>query len=262
MSTSWRQYIPLQKKKKRQEEGKCIIEGVRLCHEGLLSDWETEIAFVSEAFTQSSHWGQFQELFKLKKIAWQLLPPQHFNRLADTETPQGVLMITKIPSYRPDQLNFSNANFVLLLQGIRDPGNLGTIIRTADWYGAGAAILSRDCVDSFNPKVLRGTMGSIFHLPVYTTPDLTEEIRQLKEKRFQVVTSSLSSDAALHKTRFKPPVALILGGEARGVSADIQKLADINVRIRRYGNADSLNVAIAGGIFMDHIVAQILKNKG
>lgn len=170
MSTGWRQYVPLQKKRKRQEEGKCIIEGVRLCHEGLLSGWETEVAFVTEAFTQSEHWEQFQELLKLKKIGWQLLPRQHFNRLADTDTPQGVLMVMKIPSYRPDQLHFSNAGFVLLLQGIRDPGNLGTIIRTADWYGAGAVILSWDCVDPFNPKVLRGTMGSIFHLPVYSTP--------------------------------------------------------------------------------------------
>lgn len=262
MSTGWRQYFPLQKKKKRQEAGKCIIEGTRLCYEGLLSGWETETAFVTEAFTQSDHWGQFQELFKLKKIAWQLLPPQHFNRLADTDTPQGVLMVMKIPSYLPDQLNFSAVGFVLLLQGIRDPGNLGTIIRTADWYGAGAVILSRDCVDPFNPKVLRGTMGSIFHLPVYSVPDLIEEIRRLKEKRFQVVTSSLNGEKVLHKTHFKHPVALVLGGEAQGISADLQKLADIDVRIRKYGNAESLNVAIAGGVFMDYIAAQISKNKG
>lgn len=261
MNTGWRQYLTLQKKKKRQEEGKCIIEGVRLCHEALLSDWETETAFVTEAFTQSDHWGQFQELFRLKKIPWQLLPQQHFKRLADTDTPQGVLMILKIPSYPPDQLNFSSAGFVVLLQEIRDPGNLGTIIRTADWYGAGAVILSRDCVDPFNPKVLRGTMGSIFHLPVYSVSDLAEGICQLKEKRFQVVTSSLSGDRVLHKTQFKPPVALVLGGEAEGISADLQKLADINVRIRNYGNAESLNVAIAGGVFMDHIAAQISKSK-
>lgn len=228
----------------------------------MLSGWETDVAFVTEAFTHSGHWRQFQELFKLKEITWQLLPPQHFTRLADTESPQGILMVMKIPSYLPDQLNYSNANFVLLLQGIRDPGNLGTIIRTADWYGAGAVILSWDCVDPFNPKVLRGTMGSIFHLPVYSTPDLTEEIRQFKEKRFQIVATSLSGERMLHKTQFKHPVALLLGGEVQGISADIQKLADIDVRIRKYGGAESLNVAIAGGVLMDHIATQISKSKG
>ena len=252
----------LHKKKKRQEESKFIIEGVRLCHDALLSDWETEQAFVAEDFTTSERWEQFSELFKLKKIPWRALPRPHFNRLADTETPQGVLMIMRMPSYPATLFDPRKTSFVVALQGIRDPGNLGTIIRTADWYGAAAAILSADCVDPFNPKVLRSTMGSIFQLPVYSAPDLTEEIQRLKARGFQVIASVLSGDKILKKMQFQRPVVLLLGGEAQGISADLTALADARVRIWKYGRAESLNVAIAGGIFMDHIASQISRTKG
>lgn len=259
MSAGWRPYLQLHKKKKRQEERKFIIEGVRLCQEALRSGWETEIAFISEDFTRSEHWEQFAEHFRLKKIPWRALAPAQFRQLADTETPQGVLMVLRMPSYLPEQLNLRKASFVVLLQGVRDPGNLGAIIRTADWYGAGAVILSPDCVDPFNPKVLRGTMGSIFHLPVYSTPDLSEEIRRLKESRFRIIASSLHGKTTLQTARFRKPAALLLGGEAFGLTPDLEAQADDTVRIWKYGQAESLNVAIAGGIFMDHIAGQLSK---
>jgi TrmH family RNA methyltransferase len=259
MGSGWRQYLQLQKKKKRYEARKFIIEGVRLCHEGLLSDWETEIAFVSDEFTRSGHWLQFEELLKQKKIPQKVIPGSHLNRLANTETPQGVLMIMRMPSYRFDQLNLRKAPFIVLLQGIRDPGNLGTIIRGADWFGAGAIILSDDCVDPFNSKALRGSMGSIFHLPVFSTPKIVEEIKRLKENRFWVVAASVNGRKILHHLHLKKPVALLLGGEAQGISADLEKQADLSVRIWKYGQAESLNVAIAGSVFMNHIATQILK---
>jgi TrmH family RNA methyltransferase len=259
MSSGWRQYLHLQKKKKRYEERKFIIEGVRLCHEALLSGWGVEDALVIDAFTRSEHWLQFEELFKQREIAWQIISEQQLNRLADTETPQGVLMIMQMPAYRLDQLNLRKTAFVVLLQGVRDPGNLGTIIRSADWFGTGAVILSGDCVDPFNSKVLRGSMGSIFHLPVFTVPKLADVIAQLKENRFWVIAASVNGDKILQQLHLKKPVALLLGGEAQGISPDLEKHADVSVRIWKYGRAESLNVAIAGSVFMNHIAAQILK---
>jgi TrmH family RNA methyltransferase len=259
MGSGWRQYLHLQKKKNRYEEHKFIIEGVRLCHEGLLSGWEMEAALVTGEFTRSRYWLQFEELFKQRKISWRIIPDQHFNRLADTGTPQGVLMIMRMPSYQIDQMNLRKTAFVVLLQGVRDPGNLGTIIRTADWFGAGAVILSDDCVDPFNSKVLRGSMGSIFHLPVFSTQKMTEEIRHLKENRFWVVAASVKGNKILQQLHLKKPVALLLGGEVQGISADLEKHADVSARIWKYGRAESLNVAIAGSVFMNHIATQILK---
>lgn len=259
MSSGWRQYLHLHKKKKRYEERKFIIEGVRLCHEALLSDWGVEDVLVTDAFTRSGHWLQFEELFKQRKIAWQIISEQQLNRLADTETPQGVLMIMHMPAYRLDKLNLQKTAFVVLLQGVRDPGNLGTIIRSADWFGAGAVILSEDCVDPFNAKVLRSSMGSIFHLPVFAVPDPADAINRLKQNRFWVVAASISGDKILHQLHLKKPAALLLGGEAQGISPALEKHADVSVRIWKYGRAESLNVAIAGSVFMNHIADQILK---
>ncbi len=257
MNVSWKHYALLLKKKKRYEAQQFIVEGVRLCQEALLSGWEVEIAFVTEAFQQSPQWLSFDDTFRHRKIVCRTLQPQQFKRLAETDSPQGIVMVMRMPSVAAEKINFRKAAFVLLLEDIRDPGNMGTIIRTADWYGVNAIILSSDCVDPYNSKVLRSTMGSIFHLPVYTAQNLADEIRRLKEHRFWLVASSLTAKKVLRETYFKKPIAMILGSEAHGLSPEIQNLADLKIRIWKYGQAESLNVAIAGGVMMHYIAEQI-----
>ncbi len=265
MALSWKQYLPLLKKKQRMETGKCLVEGVRLCQEALLSGWEIEAAFVTARFAESDHWTNFEDTFRHRKIPWRELAEAHFNRLCDTDTPQGIVMVLKIPLENLQRPNYRRAKFVLLLESVRDPGNLGTLIRTADWYGVSAIVLSNDCVDTFNPKVLRSSMGSVFHLPVFTCEDLAAEIGALKENHFWIVAASVNGKKTLQSTHFKRPVALVLGNEAYGISPAIQQHADMTVKIWKYGQAESLNVSIAGGVFLHHIAAQIFpkgKTKG
>ena len=257
MIVSWKKYTALQQKKRRYEAEKFIVEGVRLCSEAMLSDWEIETGFVTENFQNSEHWPQFDDTFRHRNILCRTLQPAQFKRIAGTETPQGILMVIRMPKISLERMNMRKAAFVIVLEGIRDPGNLGTLIRTADWYGANAVILSDDCVDPYNAKVLRSSMGSIFHLPVYISQDLPQDIKRLQENHFWVVAATVNSNKTLRKAHFKKPVAILLGNEARGLSPEVQRLSDMTVRIWKYGQAESLNVAIAGGVLMDHIAGAI-----
>lgn len=259
MAATWKQYSKLLNKKYRQQERKFLTEGVRLCHEALLSDWEIETAFITREFSESSNWFQIQELLKQKKAPYRVLESSQFKRLTDTDSPQGIVLVVRMPGRSVTQINLRKAAFIVLLQGVHDPGNMGTIIRTADWYGVNAVLLSEDCVDPFNPKVLRSTMGSIFHIPVMYIPDLAHTINELKQHHFRVVATSITRGKIVHHTQFRKPIALILGGEAMGVSPDTVNRADVTVRIWKYGQADSLNVAVAGAILMDRIATNIFQ---
>lgn len=262
MNTGIQKYVKLLQKKHRAAEKKFIVEGVRICREALISDWPVEIAFVTEYFSRSTAWDEFNQYFRQKRIPFKVLKDSDFKKLSDTQTPQGVLLIMQFRPEPQRQINLKKARFVLAVESVRDPGNLGTIIRTAEWFGADALYLSDDCVDPFNPKVIRSTMGAIFQIPVLAVPDLYALIRELKANHFYIVVSTVRGDKLLHQAHFRKPVALILGGEAQGVSASVEKSANLSVRIWKFGTSESLNVAVAGGILMNHIAVELfLKRK-
>lgn len=261
MSQSWRTYLPLLKKKKRQETGMFMVEGLRICRDALVSGWTVEAVFATEAFAASAAGEDFREMLRQHGQEWQLLAPGNFRRLAETESPQGILLVVRMPAEDATLSGpgWAQAGFLLLLQGVRDPGNLGTIIRSADWFGVDGIILSADCVDPYNPKVLRGTMGSIFHLPLAVAPRLTEVLSRLKQRGFQIFASAVEGAQRMPEIQFQKPLALILGNEAHGVSGELQNLSDQTVRIEKYGRAESLNVGIAGAVLMGHIAGQIYR---
>ncbi|MCB0296626.1 MAG: RNA methyltransferase [Calditrichaeota bacterium] len=259
MSQSWKTYLSLLKKKKRQEAGMFMVEGLRICRDALASGWAVEAVFATEAFAASSAGEAFREMLRQHGWEWQLLAPGNFRRLAETESPQGILLVMRLPA--EDALlsgsGWMQAGFLLVLQGVRDPGNLGTIIRSADWFGVDGIILSGDCVDPYNPKVLRGTMGSIFHVPLAVAPELTETLTRLKQHGFRMYASAVEGAQAVPEIQFRKPLALILGNEAHGVSGELFALSDQTVRIEQYGRAESLNVGIAGAVLLAHIAGQI-----
>ena len=261
MGLTWRNYLPLKKAKSRREMGLFIVEGVRMCQEALVSGWEIEAAFATEDFVESSHWTEFEDTFLHRKISWRTLSDANFRKLADTDTPQGILMIMRIPKEFGQKPSWQRAKFVLALESIRDPGNMGTLIRSADWYGVTALLLSQDCVDPFNPKVLRGSMGSAFRMRIYATDNFPGTLREMKEANFWLVAGSLSGKKILQDTHFRKPVGLILGNEAHGISSEVEKIADMSVKIWRYGQAESLNVATAGTVFLHHITNEIFERR-
>ena len=261
MSQSWRHYLQLSKKKYRREARQCLVEGVRVCEEALLANWEIEAVFVTPAFTGSDHWRNFSDTLEYRKIQWRELPDASFNRLSDTDTPQGILMVLNIPPENFREPKWQKKSFVLALEGIRDPGNVGTLMRTADWYGVDTLLLSADCADPYNPKVLRGSMGSIFQLRVYIADDFIATLNQLKENHFWVVGAAPNGQKVLQSTHFKKPVALVVGSEANGLSGPARHAANLTVKIWRYGQAESLNVGVAGGVCLHHIAGQIFSTR-
>lgn len=261
MKKGWQNYTHLLTKRGRSKEGKLIVEGVRLCHEALLSDWNIETAFISEGFQSNPDWSDLRGKLETRRIHFTILKNSNFKKLADTEHPQGIALVIHNLEIDEEELPLDKMNFILILDGIRDPGNLGTIIRSADWFGAGAVILSEDCVELYNPKVIRSTMGSLFHLPIFEAKELKRFLTRLKEKNFFIIATSISAEKDLERCQIRKPVALILGGEVRGISSNLQKEAEAIVKIRRFGKAESLNVAQAGAITL-HYIANQFSEKG
>ncbi len=252
---SWKSYTQLLKKNKRAEHRQFLVEGVRLSQEALASGWEIEAIFLGESFLESPQYPAMERLLGQQSVPVTVISDNNLKKLCDTQTPQGIVFVVNQPS--PPAANYSQQRFVLLLDGLRDPGNLGTLIRSAHWFGVDGIYCSQDCVDPYNGKVLRGTMGSIFHVPVFTDRDLSAVVSDLQESGMPVLASSLETRHSMDEITIGDRIALILGGEARGVSRELQTLADSTVRIPPVGNAESLNVSVAGGIFMHQIAKHL-----
>jgi RNA methyltransferase, TrmH family len=249
---SVRDLVKLEKRRFRDEEGVILIEGKKVVEEAQAAGLEIVQVLVTEKFLQ-----QHSEFFrdqKLNQFAVMHISETNLLRLAGTKTPQGLMAVVKKPEV--DLEKVAAAQIVVACDNIRDPGNLGTILRTADWFGVKSILLSRDGVDPYNDKVIRATMGSLFHLDVYVSDSFVADCEALKEKGFTIVVSRPEV-----KENFVPSpstkMCLVLGNESEGTSAEIDEIADANYSIPRYGEAESLNVAVSFGIMMNELVQKM-----
>ncbi|MFH1337046.1 MAG: RNA methyltransferase, partial [Candidatus Zixiibacteriota bacterium] len=182
-----KELFKLKTKKGRNQEGKFLIEGLRLCEEGLNSSWVIESFLLTCAFEEKIKnkelWRKLQrsnaKLIKVKA--------RDLEKLSDTVTASGIMGVVRIKRNPEKELWKESSKLILALDGIRDPGNVGTMIRTADALGLDAVILSDDTVELYNPKVVRSTMGSIFHLPVFDEIDLEKMLPELKKNNFRIL---------------------------------------------------------------------------
>ncbi len=250
---SWKHYKKLHQKKYRDEWNLFIVEGARFCREALQSNWSVEAAFVNDNFLNHPSHQIFNNFFHQKQIVPQSLADKEFKKLSMIKNPQGILLVMQIPErYFDVKINRTEMNVVLLLESIRDPGNLGTIIRTADWFGIKLIIASKDCAEFFNPKCLRASMGSIFRVICVEVDELNSWIQKLKKDKFFLVGTSPRTGQQLFNLKVRYPLAICLGSEANGISDNIQKSVDITAYIPKYGEGESLNVAVSAGILMNY----------
>jgi len=253
MSHSLKDYQKLHLKKYRDQWGLFAVEGKHICQEALLSGWEIETAFISEDFQREPDYETILERMTQKNCKPHILSPQQFKKLSDTESPQGIILIMVQPSTALNiNLAFPRQKILVILDGIRDPGNLGTIIRSADWFGIQTIIVSPDTVDIFNSKVVRASMGSLFRVKCFESPDITETIKELKSNKIALIGASPYAACDLEEHQPVFPSAIILGGEAAGISSELYPLLDTQIRISKSGQAESLNVAVAAGILMNY----------
>jgi TrmH family RNA methyltransferase len=236
------------KPKARRKEGAFLAEGVRLVEEALAADWPFRFVLYAEGLSERGKMlvERLQvEGFEVDEVAGDLL-----QAVSETETSQGILAVLEhsllpIPEF---------PNFILIPDQIRDPGNLGALIRTAAAAGVQAILLPPNTTDAFAPKVVRTGMGAHFRLPIHIMDwDMIEQV--CKSTSLQVFLADMIGESCW-ETDFREPLALIVGGEAEGASTQACELANTIVSIPMPGKTESLNVSVAGAVLMLEIVRQ------
>jgi len=248
-----KELLKLKTKKGREAQRRFLIEGVRLCEEIANSNWETESVLFTSSFQNSSTGKKLLQKFERRNTKIVSVKSEVIKKLSDTVTPQGIICVVKIREFSLDQLWSEDSNIILALDAIRDPGNVGTLIRTADAFGIGGVILSADTVELYNPKVVRSTMGSIFHLPIFDEIDLEKTIPQLKKRNFKIYGTDVKEGKDLDKLDYSTRICLLIGNEAEGLNKNLFELSDEIIRIPIFGRAESLNASVAGGILLYEI---------
>lgn len=226
-------------KKYRQKEGVFLAEGAKIVAELL----HTPTMFIQQIYGTADWIAQHQTTFKTSKWKIQQVSEKELSQISALKTPNQVLAIVSIPKESELQQNFSQ-QYTFVLDRIQDPGNLGTIIRIADWFGIPTVICSPDCADAYNPKVVQASMGSIFRTAVFykKLPDFLEKNKDIP------VYGALLAGTNLFTISFKKNGFIILGNESKGISPDLLPFIDQKVTIPKYGQAESLNAAISAGI--------------
>lgn len=235
----------LESPKARQEDRLFVIEGVRLANE--VPAELIEQVFVSESLEKEG-FGCIPGDYRMEVISDSV-----FRSISDTVSPQGILIVCRSPEMDIDRA--TDGQLCVILDDIRDPGNMGTIIRTAEAAGAGV-ILSRGCVDIFNPKVIRATMGSIFRVPVAVCDPL-EAVSFLQEKGTVVCAAALDGSVPYREAPYGQRNAFVIGNEANGVSKAVQEAADLRVRIPMKGRVESLNAAVSAAVLLYNLTDKI-----
>ena len=231
----------LQTAKGRKKAGMYLLEGEHLVEEAIKEKAPIELIVVS-----SNRREDYQYLLEQTEINVLVVSQEVFQKLSMTETTQGILAAVNIEN----QAEPPCSGRIIVLDAVQDPGNLGTIVRTADAAGFDAVVLGAGTVDLYNDKVIRSMQGSHFHIPVFQA-DLREYLPVLKKQRVEVAVTALHRDSKDYSIlQGKSDVAIVVGNEGQGVSSEVIELADAVVTIPMFGKAESLNVAIASALLM------------
>jgi TrmH family RNA methyltransferase len=235
--------------KERREAGAFLAEGVRLVEDALAAGWPFRFVLYSAQLTERGRnlVGRLESL----KVDVEQVEDALLEGVSETETTQGILAVLELPNIELSTLG--SLNFIIIPDQIRDPGNLGTLMRSAAAAGAQAVLIPPETVDAFSPKVVRAGMGAHFRIPVVSLG--WDEIRT-RVAGCSVFIADAAGQTSCWAADFRQPLALIVGGEADGASISARELADTLVNIPMPGKIESLNAAVAGAILMFEVVRQ------
>jgi RNA methyltransferase, TrmH family len=239
----------LSDRKQRQQQGRFLVEGIKLLEMALQSGARPREAFVCHEQLAPA---AMPLLPRLQGAGAELLPvlPAVMQTLAEREAAEGLVATFDLFEATLDDLRLGGNDLALVLDRLQDPGNLGTLIRTADAVGAAGVVLIEPCVDPFDPKVVRGSMGSLFSLPIVRSADPAGLFAALRGRGLRAVAADAHRGVDWGDGLWQGGVALVLGNEARGLSPDVALHIDAWARLPIAGRAESLNVAVAGGVLM------------
>ncbi len=244
--------VQMQKKAKlRKEEQAFVIEGTKMFEEAL------QLNLIKKAYFSETYWKEKAKGSSyLKAIAYEVVTDAVLKEISDTMTPQGVTAIVKMPQYDLEKLITREQVNLVLLENLRDPGNLGTIVRTAEGAGMDGIILSKESVDIYNPKVIRSTMGAIYRMPILYVDCLAECLINLQKSGIVIYAAHLKGKNNYDKEQYAKKTGFIIGNEANGITDAIADLSDCLVKIPMEGNVESLNAAVAAALLMYEIYRQ------
>lgn len=228
-------------KKERDENKEFIVEGKKVVREAIEANFKIVKIIVCEDL--------LKEKYENKKFEVEYVDENIFKYISDTQTPQGILAVVKKPEYSE-----KCGEKIFALDNVQDPGNVGTIIRTLDSAGINTLLLSENCADEYNMKVIRSTMGAIFRVNIYRESNLKEKLKKLKDENYKIVVTDLDTDANLFEYTFPDKAIIVIGNESKGVSKEIKDIADVKIKIPMVGKTESLNAGVAASLIAYEIL--------
>lgn len=249
----------LEKKKERDRQRLFVIEGGKMFGEAPAE--RISRVYLSQS-AEAEMYARYEE--KLEKLSCEIVADEVFARMSDTVTPQGILCLVRQQQYNIDQIlrnNDEKQMLFIMLEDIQDPGNLGTIFRTAEAAGADAVIMSSRTADIYNPKTIRSTMGAVYRVPFLYTDDLTDMIGILRGQGVAVYAAHLGADHFYDDYDYHRSTAFLIGNEANGLRDKTASCADALISIPMEGKAESLNAAVASSVLLYEAYRQRRKVK-
>jgi len=241
---TYKSALKLTKKKHRDEQGMYLLEGVKPLEDALAMGINIRNIFVCEGFEDEFDFPAKVTLALERKL---------FENLSDTRTSQGVIAVVEKINYSAEAFaevaGAENSNIVVL-DRLQDPGNIGTVIRTAEAAGYKGILLISGSGDVYSPKVVRAAAGSLFRMPVIYIENTQEAVKLLKSINKRIVTTSLDTETYYYEADLTKNIALVIGNEGQGVSGEFLDSSDIKIKIPMAGSIESLNAAVAAGILM------------
>lgn len=230
-------------KEKKYRNDRFLVEGIKMLKEAIVENCTIDTIVIREGIKIDMDILRYNYIEVSESI---------FNSLTDVVSPQGVLAVIKKDN---DCKIDEEADYIIALDGIQDPGNLGTIIRTSDAANLKQIIVSKNTVDAYSPKVVRSTMGAIYRVKIIEVENLAETLKDLSTKGFKTVVTSLDTEKSIYDINYSKKI-VVIGNEANGVSEEIQALANEKVKIPMLGKTESLNASVAAGIMIYEYVRQ------
>jgi len=232
--------------KARKEEGLYVVEGLKMFK-------EAPAIFARQVFlTENVYEKLMEEEEYYKFFHFEIVSEEVFKKMSDTKTPQGIMCVLEKEEFELADLIAEKSGDVriLVLEGVQDPGNLGTMIRTAEGAGIDFILADKKTADLYNPKVIRSTMGSIFRVPFVYSDNLVQDVKMLKDNNITVYAAHLKGENYYNEEKFSNRSAVLIGNEGNGLSDEISECADKLIKIPMKGEVESLNAAIAAALLM------------
>jgi len=240
----------LKSSKMRREQGLFLVEGIKMFLEA------KKLGLVERAYVAEELYERWQGQEELEGIKYEVVSSKVFKEITDTMTPQGVIAAVSMRKRSVEEMLQGSEVRLVFLENLRDPGNLGTIVRTAEGAGMTGIILSRESVDIYNPKVVRSTMGSIFRMPFVYAEDFLGAMKQAQETGVHLYATHLAGKKYYDEVTYGPKVGVVIGNEANGITEKTAEQADCYIKIPMEGQVESLNAAVATSIMMYEIYRQ------